>query len=46
MTIWIVLVNDRIHAAFDTPEAAAHHSKQMNLKWNITEIIEVEVQKL
>jgi hypothetical protein len=41
MTIYIVLKNGEIDAAFTTREVAELHRKNIALGWNITNIVEI-----
>ena len=44
MTVWIVLKNGKVDAVFDNYEAALTHVKNLTKKWNLTDLIEKEVQ--
>lgn len=46
MTIYIVLKDDHVNAAFLTEEAAAHHVKQLQRRWSIMKIIPIELQEI
>lgn len=50
MIIWIVfqngVISDETIEVFDSLEAAKHHAKMLNKKWNITQIIKKEIKSL
>jgi len=46
MKVWIVLKNGKIDMVFDNEEAAVIHRKNLTRGWNLTEIVEKEVNTL
>jgi len=46
MSVWIVIVNGKVHAVFDNPEAAEAHRLAMQKLWSLTSVIEQEVRKI
>lgn len=45
-TVWIVLKNGKVDEVFSDEVAAAHHAKQLNKKWSLTEVVEREVKAI
>jgi len=44
--VYVVLRNGKVDEIFSNREAAENHAKNLNKKWNITEIIEKEIKEL
>ncbi len=46
MRVYIVLKNSKVDEVFDNPEAAELHRKNAAKGWNLTKIIEREVNSI
>lgn len=46
MMIYIVTRNGEVDEVFDSLEAAKHHATQLRRRWNLTEVIERQVNTI
>lgn len=44
--VWIVLKNGKVDEVFDNEPAARLHAKNINRRWNLTDVIVKEVKSI